>query len=256
MQIVLEGVHDPKDERVVENFRKLLFVDGQLLGKPNDYHTLLRFLRMRDFDISKSRDMFVNYLKWREDFGVDAIPKEFKFEEHAEVEKYYPHGYHGVDKCGRPVYIERIGMVDLNSLLQTLNKLFIINAGSGFRMLWKAIRTFLDARTMAKIHVLGYNYSSNLLEDIDPSSLPTFLGGNCTCSDYGGCLLSDKGPWNNPEIIEMLQSVSPSEDAYDNGENSGVISEDAFEQNIGINANFYLYLTLCLMASKLALVIF
>ncbi len=34
-----------------------------------------RFLRMRDFDISKSRDMFVNYLKWREDFGVDAIPK-------------------------------------------------------------------------------------------------------------------------------------------------------------------------------------
>ena len=42
MQTVLEGVHDPKDERVVENFRKLLFVDGQLLGKPNDYHTLLR----------------------------------------------------------------------------------------------------------------------------------------------------------------------------------------------------------------------
>jgi len=37
--------------------------------------------------------------------------------------------------------------------LQTLNKLFIINAGSGFRMLWKAVKTFLDERTVAKIQV-------------------------------------------------------------------------------------------------------
>ncbi len=36
----------------------------------------------------------------------------------------------------------------------------------------------------------------------------------------------------------FLQSVSPSEDAYDNGENSGVISEDAFEQNIVSNLFF------------------
>lgn len=42
MQMALEGTHDPKDEQAVDSFRKLLFVDGQLLAKHNDYHTLLR----------------------------------------------------------------------------------------------------------------------------------------------------------------------------------------------------------------------
>lgn len=34
-----------------------------------------RFLRMRDFDISKSKEMFLNYLKWCADYGVDTILK-------------------------------------------------------------------------------------------------------------------------------------------------------------------------------------
>ncbi|WCJ25932.1 Phosphatidylinositol/phosphatidylcholine transfer protein SFH11 [Euphorbia peplus] len=293
LKVVLEGAHDPKDQQIVESFRELLFVDGILLGKHNDYHTLLRFLRMRDFDLMKAKGMFVNYLKWRQDYRVDVISKELKFEEYLEVKKRYPHGYHGVDKCGRPLYIERIGMVDINvtfevttlerfvkyhvseqektlnlrfpassvaaskhiasttSILdvkgvgmsnfskparclfmeiqkidsnyypETLNQLFIVNAGSGFRMLWKAIRAFLDPRTLAKIHVLGSNYLNNLLEVIDASNLPSFLGGNCTCSDYGGCLLSDKGPWNNPEILELIQAVSAFDELYNNGEVKG-----------------------------------
>lgn len=81
------------------------------------------------------------------------------------------------------------------------------------------------------LKVLGSKYQNKLLEVIDSrwgfklmckliqlirglyhtyfrifflySQLPDFLGGICSCPNEGGCLRSNKGPWNDPDIMKV-----------------------------------------------------
>ncbi|KAL9245890.1 hypothetical protein vseg_019489 [Gypsophila vaccaria] len=104
--------------------------------------------------------------------------------------------------------IARLQKIDGDNYPETLNRMFIINAGNGFRLLWNTVKSFLDPKTTAKITVLGNKYQSKLLEIIDASELPDFFGGTCTCADKGGCMRSDKGPWKDPDVMKMVQNGS------------------------------------------------
>ncbi|GLJ27939.1 hypothetical protein SUGI_0548760 [Cryptomeria japonica] len=280
-KLFIRDVRDPKEQDMVHSFRKLLLENNLLPEKYDDYHTLLRFLHARKFDLVKTKEMWAIMLQWRKDFGADTIEQDFIFTEWEEVKKCYPHGYHGVDKHGRPVYIERIGKVDPNALMrittmerymkyhvqelekslkvrfpacsiaakrhidsttaildvtgvglknftkaardliieiqkidglnypETLHTLLIVNASSGFKLLWNTIKAFLDPRTAAKIDVLGSQYQSKVFEIIDRSQLPEFLGGTCTCDGLGGCLFSDRGPWKDTKIRKKVMEGVP-----------------------------------------------
>lgn len=89
--------HISNNEQMVEAFRNLLLLHGQLPAKHGDSNTLLRynvvinpssnqnfhglrsddirFLKMRDFDLEKAKDAFLSYMKWRVDSKVDMISK-------------------------------------------------------------------------------------------------------------------------------------------------------------------------------------
>ncbi|KAK8694103.1 hypothetical protein V6N13_071662 [Hibiscus sabdariffa] len=234
--ISIEDVRDAEEEKAVRAFRQALLAKDQLPPRYDEYYTLLRFLKARKFDLDKTMQMWEDMLNWRKEHGVDTIIHDFVYDEYEEVQQYYPHGYHGVDKQGHPVYIERIEThrsynnnircpgnwvsfgqvahdlvmriqkIDGDNYPETLHQMYIVNAGSGFKLLWNTAKGFLDPNTTAKIHVLGNKFHNKLLEIIDPSQLPEFLGGNCSCPNDGGCLRSEKGPWRNPEIMKLVHS--------------------------------------------------
>ncbi|XP_024377873.1 phosphatidylinositol/phosphatidylcholine transfer protein SFH12 isoform X1 [Physcomitrium patens] len=287
LSLPIEDVRDVKDQQAVEEFRRDLITRNLLPELHDDYHVLLRFIKARKYDVKKAAEMWKNMLAWRMEFGTDTIDEDFKFTEIDKVRNYYPQGYHGVDKEGRPVYIERIGKIHAQNLMEvttldrylkyhvqefekllnlkfpacsvaanrhidttttildvagvglknfckpardlivaiqkvdsenypeTLAQLFIVNAGPGFKMLWGTIKGFLDPHTAAKIHVIGNNYQKKLLEIVDESNLPDFLGGTCTCPAEGGCMQSDMGPWKDPDILKVVLAAAQGKGARD-----------------------------------------
>jgi hypothetical protein len=83
-----------------------------------------------------------------------------------------------------------------------MGNMFVVNAPYLFAGVWSMVKGFLDERTRNKIKIIGSGFEKTLLEFIDAETLPTFLGGTCTCAELGGCINSNIGPWNEYEHVK------------------------------------------------------
>lgn len=78
---------------------------------------ICRFLR-REKEVDKTEAMIRREMKWREEIRPDQIFEEFpKSKYFKSLMAYWPGTFHGTDKYGVPMYCERLGVIDLHSLL-------------------------------------------------------------------------------------------------------------------------------------------
>ena len=94
-------------------------------------------------------------------------------------------------------YVQQVSGISQNYYPERLGKLYIINAPWGFSSAFSVVKRFLDPVTVAKIHILGSGYTSELLGQIPAENLPKIFGGKCECEK--GCAFSDMGPWQDPQ---------------------------------------------------------
>lgn len=127
--------------------RKMLKDNGILHPRRHNRVTLHRFLSANGNNVEKSFQMLKADEEWRVQRDVDNLCASFQFPQLSILKKNVPRCYHGVDKEGRPIYIERYSDLvpeELNQIPQDkMMEFFIVD-------LEKHINFRLPACTLAK----------------------------------------------------------------------------------------------------------
>jgi len=89
-------------------------------GKTPPDPVVLRFLRARDFNVEKGREMLSSSLIWRKKHGVDKILSEYQ--EPSVIKNYFPGGWHHYDSEGRPVFLLRLGQMDAKGIIRSVGE--------------------------------------------------------------------------------------------------------------------------------------
>ena len=95
-------------------------VSELLKGKVPSDPVFLRFLRARDFNVEKAREMLSQSMLWRKKHGVDKILNEYEMPQ--VVKEYFPGGWYMNDKEDRPLFILRLGVMDIKGIIKSIGE--------------------------------------------------------------------------------------------------------------------------------------
>ncbi|CAF1241450.1 unnamed protein product, partial [Didymodactylos carnosus] len=110
------GILDPYEESCLVQLRNWV-AETYKEKMPNDSH-LLRFLRACRFDIEKTREFICHSLAWRKKNGIDKLLLYYEVPE--VIQKYFPGRFLDADRDGRPIFILRLGEMDVRGLMKSL----------------------------------------------------------------------------------------------------------------------------------------
>lgn len=117
IQMFLGKLEPMQESRLVQ--LKKYMAELQKDKTPTD-PVVLRFLRARDFNVEKAREMLSASLIWRKKHGVDKILLEYQIP--AVVRDYFPGGWFHMDKDGRPVFHMRLGQMDVKGIIRSIGE--------------------------------------------------------------------------------------------------------------------------------------
>lgn len=119
------GTLEPMQEsKLLELHDKIKEASAGAQSLPS-YSTLLRFLRARDFSVEKAFQMLQESLKWRQENNIDQMLNEYK--PSSVISKYFLGAWHQSDKQNCPIYILRLGQMDVKGLLKSIGEEVLLN---------------------------------------------------------------------------------------------------------------------------------
>jgi len=85
-----------------------------------------KFLRARQRDVSKAADMFLNNLYFRETYGVDDLIRQTPMPFNDLYESILAHNIHRPDKEGRPIYLQRTGLINPSDFVTRVDEELLV----------------------------------------------------------------------------------------------------------------------------------
>lgn len=112
----LKELSEEHESKLLE-FRKMVRESNKFVPVP-EYGTLWRFLKARDLIFEKSFQMLQEHIDWRRENHIDSLAENYLIP--VVISDNFLGSWHHVDKANHPLFILRLGYMDLKGTLKTI----------------------------------------------------------------------------------------------------------------------------------------